>query len=251
MKYNDSKLINKDTISYYANTNEEYLTLPVKGIVIEFPGLGGGSCIGGSAEQESYGTVWAKRYAEKGIVAVYLFPGPWSWGNKVSMRMADAVVAAVADKYNLKEGFPVAACGGSMGGTGTLMYAAESSFKLCCAAAACPCVDIPDRLACHESFPRTYVSAAAAYDMELEDALKMFSPAHRISDLQKIPYFICSDGADDIFPEGQCDSYVENLKKAGLSVEYHKQPELGHGGFLPEVRERLHLFIENAILSEK
>ena len=43
---NDNKYINKETLPYYANTNEEHLVLPVKGIVLEFPGLGGGSSAG-------------------------------------------------------------------------------------------------------------------------------------------------------------------------------------------------------------
>ena len=40
--------------------------------------------------------------------------------------MADAVVDAVAEKYGLKNNFPLAVCGGSMGGVGALMYAADS-----------------------------------------------------------------------------------------------------------------------------
>ena len=249
-KYNDSKYINKDTLLYYANTNEDFLSFPVKGVVIEFPGLDGGSCLGGSMTRDSYSTEWAERFGKKGILLVYLFPGPWSWGAKASMRMANAVIGAIFDKYTLPNGFPLVSCGGSMGSVGALMFAAESEYKLCHAAVACPCADIPDRLDCHPDFPRTYISAAAQYDMELEDALKMFSPIHRISDLPEITYFICSDGADELFPEEQCDLYVEKLKNAGLTVEYYKQPGLGHGGFTPEIREKLHLSIESAILKK-
>lgn len=246
--YNDNKYINKNTITDYCNTNEEHLVLPVKGIVIEFPGLGGGSCLGGNMEFESYGSEWAKRFGKKGIVLAYLFPGPWSWGNKAASRMADAVVDAIIDKYGLKEDCPVAVCGGSMGGVGALIFAAESRHRLCCVASSCPCIDIVKNISEVTVFARTYISAAAAYDTEFDDALKNFSPLHRIGDMPKTTYFICSDAEDEIFPEYECDAYVEKLKTFGHSVEYHKQPGLKHGEFFPEVREKLHMLIENEIL---
>lgn len=245
---NDNKYINKETLPYYANTNEEHLVLPVKGIVLEFPGLGGGSCLGGNMERESYSTFWAKRFGKKGIISAYLFPGPWSWGNKDAVRMADAVVSAVMEKYKQDFDIPVAVCGGSMGGVGALIYAADSRYNLCAVAAACPCVDVAGNISEVPEFARTYISAAAVYDTELKDALMKFSPMHRTDDMQKTSYFICSDGEDEVFPEGECDSFVEKLKSYGHRVEYHKQPGLHHGEFLTEVRERLHLSLENAIL---
>jgi len=250
MRYNDKKYINKETINLYANTNEDYLVTPVKGIVIEFPGLGGGSCLGGLMDMESYSYAEGRPYAEKGIILAYLFPGPWSWGNKGTVRIADAVIDAIKDKYNLGDNTPVAVCGGSMGGTGALVFAADTEHQLSMVAAACPCVDVLDRLYCHESFPRTYVSAVACYDMELEDALKLISPMHRIKDLQNTNYFICSDADDEIFPEGQCDLYVEKLKEAEINVEYHKQPGMKHGDFCPEIREKLHFTVRKSILGD-
>lgn len=247
-KLNDNKYIHKGNIADFVNTNEEFLVLPIKGIVIEFPGLGGGSCLGGNMEFESYSSEWAKRFAEKGIVLAYLFPGPWSWGNKGAVRMADAIVDAIKDKYNAKCDLPVAACGGSMGGVGALIYSADSRHELSAVASACPCVDVLKNIADVPVFARTYVSAAAVYDMELEEALKKFSPMHRINDMQKTTYFICSDEKDEVFPEEECDNFVEKLKELGHKVEYHKQPELTHGYFLPEVREKLHMTLEKAIL---
>ena len=248
MNYNDKKYINKDTIRLYANTNEEHLVMPVKGIVVEFPGLGGGSCLGGLMDMQSYSSKESLLFAQKGIIIAYLFPGPWSWGNKGAVRMADAVIDAIKDKYTLNDKIPVAACGGSMGGLGALIFSAGTRHKLCMVAAACPCIDVLDRLNCDETFPRTFISAAACYDMELENALKSFSPMHCIDKLQNTDYFICSDAEDQIFPESQCDLFVEKLRARNLHVEYHKQPALPHGGFLPEIREKLHCNIESAIL---
>ena len=162
--------------------------------------------------------------------------------------MADAVIDAVADKFNIKPDAPLVACGGSMGGLGTLMFAANSRHTPSLAVAACPCVDVPDRFYCHDDFPRTYISAVASYDMELDQALQMISPMHRIADMPDIPYFICSDGEDEVFPEELCNRYVEKMLQAGYQVEYYKQPGLKHGYFEPEIRDKIHTVIEKAIL---
>ena len=246
--YNDGKFINKDTYLYYANTNEIHLTLPLKGIVVEFPGLDGGSCLGGSRTRGNYSTKQAIDFGENGILVAFIFPGPWSWGTIGAVRIADAVVTAIASKYNLGENFPVAVCGGSMGGLGAINYAVNSKYNMRTVAVACPCVDVIDRLYCHPDFPRTYISAVASYDMELEEALKNISPINLVSDMPDTMYYICSNAEDEVFPEEQCDLYVEALKQAGYNVEYHKQPNTKHGEFLPDIREKLHEAIENAIL---
>lgn len=245
---NDKKLINKDTYLSFANTNEEHVVLPIKGIVVEFPGLGGSSCLGGTINMQSYGLEHTIDYGQNGIIIAYMFPGPWSWGNKGAIRMADAVVDALWEKYGLSADVSVVACGGSMGGLGALMYAINSRYKVCMAAAACPCVDALDRMWAHPEFPRTYVSAVASYDAELEDSLKEISPIYRIADMPRIPYFICSDAEDEVFPEAQCDLFVEKLKEAGHNVEYYKQPGLKHGHFYPEIRQKLYDAIKNEIL---
>ena len=205
---NDNKYINKETLPYYANTNEEHLVLPVKGIVLEFPGLGGGSCLGGNMER----------------LRVMRNPR----GEESARRSRRGV--------HVKKT------------AGALIYAADSRYNLCAVAAACPCVDVAGNISEVPEFARTYISAAAVYDTELKDALMKFSPMHRTDDMQKTSYFICSDGEDEVFPEGECDSFVEKLKSYGHRVEYHKQPGLHHGEILTEVRERLHLSLENAIL---
>ena len=77
--FDDRKYINRGTYLLYANTNEEFLTLPLRGVVLELPGLGGGSCLGGSPDMGSYATDYAKDFGKHGILLAYLFPGPWSW----------------------------------------------------------------------------------------------------------------------------------------------------------------------------
>lgn len=243
----DKQFINKDTISLYANTNEAFIEGEVRGIVIELPGLGGGSCLGGNMDRADYSSERAKDFAKNGIVIAYMFPGPWSWGNSSAVRMSDAVIDAIIDKYSLKNP-PIAICGGSMGGVGSLMVSANTRHALSCVAVACPCVDILACFDCHPDFPRTLISAIASYDTTLEDGLKAISPIENIDKLKKVPYFICSDGADEIFPESQCNNFVDRMQSKGFDVIYRKQPNLKHGGFFPEVRNELHDFILKSLL---
>ncbi len=247
--YDDSKYINPDTLHLFANTNEKFLEGEIKGIVVELPGLGGGSCLGGLMDFMDYDTYYTKDFAKCGIIVAYMFPGPWSWGNKAAIRYTDAVVRAIKAKYNLGEDTPLVVCGGSMGGVGALMYAADTTLRLTACAAACPCIDNIDCLDSNPAFPRTYLSAAFMYDMDATEALKAFSPIYRVEDMPDIPYFISNDGEDEVFPEAQCDAYVEKLREKGLNVEYKPQPGLKHGDFYPEVRLELHSFIKNQILN--
>lgn len=242
MLYDAEPFINPQTIMSYANTNEPHLKTPVKGIIVELPGLGGSSCLGGSINRGVYESEFAVRCGELGIILAYIFPGPWSWGSKAAIRITDAVITAIAKKHDLGESFPLVVSGGSMGGLGSLMFACDTAHDIAACVAACPCIDVLDRLDSHPDFPRTFVSAVAGYDMPLTDALKAISPIERIADLPKIPYFICSDEQDEVFPEAQCDAYIEKLKEAGHDVIYFRQPGMMHGGFLPEVIAQLREF---------
>lgn len=249
MSYNDSTYICPDTVKLYANTNEAFLAGKGKGIILELPGLGGGSCMGGSMDLQEYCAPHAKNFAENGIVLAYLFPGPWSWGNRGAVRMADAVVAALAEKYTLGKEFPLLVSGGSMGGQGSLLYAAETRFRLRGVAAACPCVDIPALFHVRPEFPRTFLSAIAGYDMPFDEALRQISPVHRVNDMQDTAYYICSNSADELIPETQIDTFAEALQNRGISVTYRRQPDTFHGQFLPDVWDEMHRFMLERILA--
>lgn len=248
MVYDDGGFISKKTITSFANTNEQFLKGSVKGMVVELPGFGGDSCLGGRMNLMPYDTDYAKDFAENGILTVYAVTNPWCWGSKQSVRYIDAVVRAIAKKYNLEDGFHLTVCGGSMGGLGAFLYAADSSLPVSSVAAACPCTDMQRCLNIAPEFPRSCISAAMTYDLSLEQALKNMSPIERIDDFPNIPYFITSDGADELFSEAQCNDFVVKMRNRGLEVEYVPQPGLKHGEFFSEVRLMLHEFIKRQIL---
>ena len=246
--FNDKVYINKETLNFYASTNEKYLKGKVKGVIIELPGLGGGSCLGGLMDMSDYEKDHAVAYAEKGIVLAYMFPGPWSWGNKGAIRMTDAVIDAIIDKYNLCENFPLVISGGSMGGLGSLMYAIEGKHKIKAVVSACPVVDAVYSMTVHPEFPRTLISAVASYDMPFEEALKSVSPFYRVREMPDVKYYITSDGGDEIIPVEQIDKMVSEMKNLGMDVTYRPQPGLGHGGFTSKVWNELQEFMEECIL---
>lgn len=247
-RFDDSKLLNPQTVDYYVNTNAKHLTGPAKALILEFPGLGGGSCLGGKLDRGDYGTSYAIDMAHNGILLAYLFPGPWSWGNKGATRMADACIGALAEKYELGENFPLALCGGSMGSVGAMMCAVKTKYPLRAVALACPCVDAVESLYKTPNFPRTWISAAAVYDMPLEDALAELSAKNHIEEFPSVPYFISCDGEDEVFPQQLCDEFVEALRQRGLDVAYHPQPGLCHGQFTLAVRNATHEFLKASLL---
>ena len=90
----DRDYINPETIDLYCNTNAHLLTTPPRAFVLEFPGLGGGSCLGGSMDIAPYNGPLSAVFAENGILQAYAFPGPWSWMNRGAVRMINALVDA-------------------------------------------------------------------------------------------------------------------------------------------------------------
>ena len=241
--YDDSKYINKNTITLYANTNEEFLKTPVKGVIVELPGLGGGSCLGGGIERCSYEADFAIECGEKGVLVAYMFPGPWSWGNRGVARMTDAVVRAVADKYSLGDDFPLCVCGGSMGGEGAFNFVCDSNLKITACASACPASDVSECMETCDDHPRTVISAIASYDMPLDEAIDSISPIKRVSEFTNIPYYVCSDGVDYYCPSETCDKLVDMMRERGLNVIYRQQPGRLHGEFTPEVWKEIHEFL--------
>ena len=243
----DRDWINPATLDLYCNTNAHLLTASPIAFVLEFPGLGGGSCLGGSMDRAPYNGPLSGFFAEHGILQVYTFPGPWSWMNRGAIRMVNALVDAIRERYGLTEKTPWAVMGGSMGGMGALIYAAshggDPARTPCACLAHCPCVDVLNRVYCHPDVPRTLFCAVADYEMPVAEALKTLSPLHRLDDMPPIPYHIMNDLADELFPYEQMDRYVEELCSRGHDVSYHRLENCRHGELPEEEWEHIRAFL--------
>ena len=243
----DRDFINPDTIDLYCNTNAHLLTAPPTAFVLEFPGLGGGSCLGGCLDMAPYNGPLSDFLAEHGILQAYVFPGPWSWMNRGAVRMVNALVDAIREKYGFTEKAPWAVMGGSMGGMGALIYTASHSgdpaYTPTACLAHCPCVDVLDRVYCAPSVPRSLFRAVADYEMPIEDSLKTLSPLCRLDDMPTIPYHMINDLADELFPFEQMDGYVETLRSRGHNVTYHRLEGCRHGELTGEEWEAIRSFL--------
>ena len=243
----DSIFVTPDNVLSYANTNEGLLSGTPKGVVLEFPGLGGGSCLGGSMDIGPYGGEYAQTLADKDILLVYLFSGPWSWMQKGSVRVTDLVVDAIFRKFDLEPETPMAVSGGSMGGQGCMIYAAESRHRerIKAVAAACPCFDLTTCVFSDPIFPRSFLLGAADQDCPIEEGLRNLSPLYRIDDLAAVPYFIACDGADQFFDADGMESFAEKIAARGIPVTFRLMPGLTHGAFTTEVRGEFTQFLIN------
>jgi pimeloyl-ACP methyl ester carboxylesterase len=241
----DRDFINPDTIDLYGNTNANLLTEPPVAFVLEFPGLGGGSCLGGCMDMGPYNGPLSGFLAERGILQVYTFPGPWSWMNRGAVRMVNALVDAIREKYGFTEKTPWAVMGGSMGGAGALIYTAggDPAYTPTACIAHCPCVDVLDRVYCKENIPRTFFRAVADYEMPITEALKTLSPVHRVEDMPHIPYHIINDLADELFPPEQMDAYVAAMEERGHTITYHRLPGCRHGELTGEEWDCIRRFL--------
>lgn len=230
----DKTVINASTLSLFCNTNEAVLTLPVRGFIMEFPGLGGGSCMGGGMDFAEYRGGYAEMLGKEGVLVAYTFPGPWSWMNRGAVRYCELLAEAIREKYALPDDTPWVVTGGSMGGLGALIFAADAKRKPTACVAVCPCVDVPYCFETHGQFRRTLFRAVADYEGEIEENLLTLSPKHRMDDMPSIPYFLINDCADELFPEAQMDEYVARMRALGHRVDYDRLEGCRHGEITSE-----------------
>ncbi len=246
----DRDLINPDTLHLYANTNAHLLATVPRAFVLEFPGLGGGSCMGGTADLAPYGHLLAPYLAERGILLAYVHLGPWSWMNRSAVRYVDAVVDAIRDAYDLDDTTPWMVMGGSMGGLGALNYVTSGRHTPRACLSVCPCVDVPACYACVPDIPRSLFCAVADLELPIHEGLKSISPRHRLEDLPRIPYHIVCDCADALFPEALTDAYVADMIARGHDVTYHRLPGCPHGAITEEEWGEIRAFLSRMLLDE-
>lgn len=233
MDYKQS--INKDTLNYFARTNEKILTGPIRGVVLEFPGLGGGSCMGGENAVGEYTGAYGLRCGHENILLAYVFTGPWSWMNDCAVKITDAVVDAIWDRYQLTDDIPIISTGGSMGGCGALMYSAYGKRRPAACAANGPACDVMDIYWAHPDFARTLFNAVAHYECSFEEAMASLSPISQVDRLPDIPYYIVHTDMDDVIPIGRhSDRLVKLLRERGRNVEYSVVPDRGHCDLPPK-----------------
>jgi len=64
------------------------------------------------------------------------------------------------------------------------------------------------------------------------------------NNLRNKPIFAVNGGRDRLYPTAVVDPYIAHMKRGGVSVDYHPQPEAGHNtAWWPEVKDTFEAFV--------
>ncbi len=234
------KIITYEKIDLFAYTNKDSVKKPVRGIVVEFAGLG---CTWMIKEEPAR----AAMLAENGILYVFPYNNPWNWMNPQAVAYTDEVLDALRGGLGLPESLPVVSIGGSMGGQCALVYACRAARTPVACVANCPVCDIPYHFTERPDLPRTLYSALSASDAPLQEALRGISPLHLVDELPDIPYHIFHCGADRaVNLDKHSARFVEAMKK-GHRVTFHVVPDRDHCDLTPEAWAQFDRYILDAV----
>ena len=163
------------------------------------------------------GTVGALAGAEQ----MYVVPNAWAdapWWSRDQVLNLAAIVDRVKRLYNVDEN-RVVLSGVSDGATGALYVAMRETTPF---ASVLPL--------------NGYLMVLAMRD--IDDGL-IFA-----NNLRNKPMFAVNGGRDPLYPTRVVDPYIEHLKRGGVAVDYHPQPDAGHNtAWWPEVKDTYETFV--------
>ena len=162
--------INYDNLRSYAYCNDKICTQPIKGIVVDFFGLG-------ATVMYDEDTPLGCMFAEKGVLLLIPYNNPWAWMNPQAVAYTDELIDVLFDKYGLSEDTPIVSSGFSMGGMSGITYCAYAKRTPVRCVANCPVCDLPFHFTERPDLPRTIYSAFFYAD-DFDKALEAASPLH-------------------------------------------------------------------------
>lgn len=238
-------VINKDNVGLFAYFNDSGVNGDIKGIILEFHGLGGGEAVIKTPDE------FARACAERGILYVFPYYGPWSWMNDTAVKTTDDIVSALIARFSLREDIPLVSSGQSMGGCSALTYTSYARKTPIACAANCPVCDLAFHYTEREDLPRTMLSAFGHYNCELTEAIKTASPIERIGSMPDIDYFVAHCTADkEVNKALHSDKFVRAMRAKNYKLDYLPVPDRGHCDLSPEAREQYNGFMFEKILKE-
>ena len=215
--------MNDALLSQVAWIGDKYVYGPVRGVILQFSGLGATGMKGGADPMEL-------EWGQAGGLVVLPYHDPWAWMNPQTVAFYDEVVAGLFARYDMAPETPVIATGGSMGGHGALLYTLLADRPIAACAVNCPVCDLPFHYTERPDLPRTMHHAYGSYG-DISEALTAHSPLHQAAHLPDIPYLIIHGDQDTAVGKAQhSDKLVHALKALGRRVDYWEQPGMGHCG---------------------
>ena len=201
-------VITSENVRSFAYVSDAVCEGPVRGLAVEFMGLGGMTMHG---EDTARGI----RFGKRGVLLVIPYVDPWAWMNPFAVRETDEILDAVFAKIGRE--VPVVSMGGSMGGLSCLVYTRYSRHRPIACVANCPVCDLPYHYTERPDLPRTLYSAFGSSDADtLEEAMKRASPLHLAEkgEMPSVPYTIFHCTADRAVNKGMhSDRFVEALSR--------------------------------------
>ena len=237
-----------DNLDRFAYSNDKRITEKggkIRGIVIDYFGLGNQSMFGGPFRDTEKGDL----FAAKDVVILIPYGNPWAWMNRAQVEYADTLIDVLFDHYSLDEKTPIVSTGESMGGQECLTYMAYAKRTPVAAVANCPVCDLPYHFTERVDLPRTLYSAFHDMDGELDDVLATASPYHLVDKMPKgAEYRIIhctNDGAVNL--QKHSERFVEKMKENGFNITLDRVPNRDHCDLPAEYREKFYQYMFDAI----
>ena len=202
---------------------DQYLNGPVRGIVLEFSGLG-------TTGMKSSAEPMEMEWGQAGALCVLPYHDPWGWTNAPTRAFVDELLDGLFARYRLAPETPVIAVGPSMGGHGALLYTALGGHAIAACAANCPATDLTYHYTERPDLPRTLHHAFDSYG-DISEALTAHSPLFQVDKLPDIPYLLIHGGQDTLANKAaHGDTLAAAMRARGLNLDYVERPEMGHCG---------------------
>ena len=234
------KIISPENIRQFAYINDKIFKTPIKGIVMEFFGLGSQNIYDEELDM-------GKFFAEHNLLYVIPYSNPWAWMNSKNISFIDEVIDTLIEKYDLRDDIPIVHIGGSMGGHASIMYTRYSKRKPVACLANCPVCDLELHFGERFDLPRTLYSAFYEDGKDFYEELRKNSPTHIAEMLPDIPYYIfhcCEDKA--VNKEIHSEVFVKKLKLTH-AVTYHEVPGKGHCDLTEQMWEVYKNYVVEAV----
>ena len=239
-----NRIITPENLRNFTYVNDTICKEPIRGIVLDFFGLGGSAMYWEDTETGKY-------FAERGILFVVPYNNPWAWMNKQAITYTDEILDVLIQKYGLGENIPIVSTGGSMGGLSALVYTKYAKRTPVACVANCPVCDLPYHFTERVDLPRTLYSAFWHEEGDIDTVLQAFSPCHLAAEMPDVKYYQFHCTADTaVNKEMHSDRFVAEMKKYGKDITYYIVPNRGHCDLTEDMKDLYYRCAAEAVLKE-
>ncbi|MBO7298232.1 MAG: prolyl oligopeptidase family serine peptidase [Kiritimatiellae bacterium] len=232
------KIITYENLRNFTYCNDKLCKGPIKGIVVDFFGLGG-------QHMFSEDTYTAQQYAEHNIIFVVPYNNPWAWMNKQAVTYTDEILDVLFEQYKLPETTPVVASGGSMGGQSALVYTRYAKRTPVACVANCPVCDMVFHFTERPDLPRTLYSAFFNEEGTMTEALEKHSPLHLAPTMPRVKYHVYHCDEDKaVNIDSHSRKFVAAMTELQQDISFTVVPGKGHCDLGDELYQQ---FMKNCI----